>query len=694
MNQLARVLSVVETCVFAGVGLIAVLRWYRRRGATRWWLAATFGALGLVLVIAQFLPPASRVPSLWVVKPVLALIVIFPYCLYRFMNSFEPAPRWLHVAAAGITGLLLAATAAIPRLPAVGQPQPGYLRLFALLFAAQWILLAGAVAVRLWRAGKGQPTLARRRMRTLSAASALLAVVAVLSASITKHSTDATLSGIVLTVLAIASGPLFLAGFAPPQLLIRVWRRQEEQALQSACVDLMSATDPRQAVEGLLPQLVSIVAAQGAAVYDGDGTLLGAHGPVPAEATLAPEAGRAAGRTFQQVRLTFPNATLAVWASPYTPYFGRGELDLLNNLGVMASLALERCRMFQRERSALEALEEAQRIARIGSWRWVPGTETIAWSHELFRIHGQDPATFRPTIAALQEVCHPEDRDRRAAEIRAAAASNTPFEMEYRIHLPDGRVRTLHGLGKVNTATGGGPCEVIGTIQDVTEQRRLEAVRNEFIANAAHELRTPLTTLTGMAMLLATRRHQLSDATLGEAFEALGRQGERARVLINNMLDLSQLDAQRIPITMEQVPLATVVRRAQEAVVAPAGKEVEISVPEPLSALADPARLEQVITNLLSNAYRYGGRHVCVEAHRAGGRVLLSVTDDGPGVPDDLVASLFEPFTRGQAVTGTVGSGLGLAISRRLVDAFQGRMSYECRTPHGARFLVELQEAA
>jgi signal transduction histidine kinase len=359
----------------------------------------------------------------------------------------------------------------------------------------------------------------------------------------------------------------------------------------------------------------------------------------------------------------------------------------------MASLALERCRLFQRERSTLEALEEAQRIARVGSWCWVPGTETIEWSTELYRIHGQDPATFHPTIAALQDVCHPQDRDSWAAGIQRAAASRTSFEMEYRIFLPGGHVRTLHGLGKVTTGSGGA-LEMIGTVQDVTEQRRLEAVRNEFIANAAHELRTPLTTLTGMAMLLAARRHQLSDATLGEAFAALGRQGERARVLINNMLDLSQLDAQRIPITMEQVPLATVVRRAQEAVALPVGKEVEILVPEPLSALADPARLEQVITNLLSNAYRYGGRHVRVEARRTGGRVILSVTDDGPGVPDDLVSSMFEPFTRGQAVTGTVGSGLGLAISRRLVDAFAGRMSYECQSPHGARFLVDLQEAA
>ncbi|HLI55792.1 MAG TPA: ATP-binding protein, partial [Actinomycetota bacterium] len=341
-----------------------------------------------------------------------------------------------------------------------------------------------------------------------------------------------------------------------------------------------------------------------------------------------------------------------------------------------------------------EALEEAQRIAHIGSWRWEVATGEIDWSTEMFRIHQLDPATFHPNAESLDALCHPDDRPARAEAIRQAAVGGGTFDVEYRIVLPDGTLRSLHGLGTAVAGPSGAPVELIGTVQDVTERRKLEAARSEFIANAAHELRTPLTTLAGMAMLLASHRRELPEPVADEAFDALGRQGERARVLINNMLDLSQLDAQRISIRLEVVPLAGVVARARELVVQPEGTAVEVSIANCLSALADPARLEQVLTNLLANAYRYGGPHVRIEAAECEGCVRLAVSDDGPGVPADLVATLFEPFTRGASVTGTVGSGLGLAISRRLVEAFQGRMTYEDQPPHGSRFVVELKAAA
>jgi signal transduction histidine kinase len=437
------------------------------------------------------------------------------------------------------------------------------------------------------------------------------------------------------------------------------------------------------------------VGAQAVALYDADGRLLGVHGTPPGD----PAPGEISGwkdrpPSAERVELDFPNGTLIVCANAYTPYFGRDELELLRSLGVMTSQALERCRLLDRERTTLEALEEAQRIARLGSWHWVLATNRIEWSNELYRIHQVDPATFTPSIEALEDMCHPDDREARGAAIRRAADAGTTFGVEYRIIHHDGQVRSLSGLGKIIRNERGEPVEMIGTVQDVTEQRRLEDLRTEFIANAAHELRTPLTTLAGMAMLLASHRHDLPEDTAEQAFEALGRQGERARVLINNMLDLSQLEARRFPIHMEEVTLAEVVAHAQEVVAQPDGKDVAVDVAECVRAFADPARLEQVVTNLLSNAYRYGGSHIRIEASRTGSRVLLAVTDDGPGVSGDLIDTMFDPFTRGADVTGKVGSGLGLAISRRLVEAFEGSMTYEGRQPHGSRFVVELKAAA
>jgi signal transduction histidine kinase len=101
-----------------------------------------------------------------------------------------------------------------------------------------------------------------------------------------------------------------------------------------------------------------------------------------------------------------------------------------------------------------------------------------------------------------------------------------------------------------------------------------------------------------------------------------------------------------------------------------------------------------VITNLLSNAYRYGGTEVRVEGCAREEEVLLIVSDDGPGVPPELVPRVFEPFTRAQNGSDARGSGLGLAIVRKLVEAFGGSVGYETGQPTGARFVVRLRRHA
>ena len=104
--------------------------------------------------------------------------------------------------------------------------------------------------------------------------------------------------------------------------------------------------------------------------------------------------------------------------------------------------------------------------------------------------------------------------------------------------------------------------------------------------------------------------------------------------------------------------------------------------------------LERALTNLLVNAYRYGGPVVRVEAEVVDREVVLSVTDNGKGVPSELVPHLFDPFTRGADTGGVAGSGLGLAITQRLVENFGGTIGYEPGTPQGARFSLHLRRAA
>jgi PAS domain S-box-containing protein len=225
--------------------------------------------------------------------------------------------------------------------------------------------------------------------------------------------------------------------------------------------------------------------------------------------------------------------------------------------------------------------------------------------------------------------------------------------------------------------------------RDITERKRLEAARDQFIANAAHELRTPLATLAGLGEILAEHLHEMSQEQVAQSLAALRRQGERANALVANLLDLSQLDGGRVRFSLGSVDAAIAARRALDAAPPPPGTDVTVSVPDGLAVWVDPVRFDQVLTNLLTNSYRYGGPNVVIGGAKTDGTVELVVTDDGTGVPADLVSRLFEPFARGSNAETQGGSGIGLALCRRLVQAFGGEIRYESAGP-GARFTIRL----
>jgi protein-histidine pros-kinase len=243
-------------------------------------------------------------------------------------------------------------------------------------------------------------------------------------------------------------------------------------------------------------------------------------------------------------------------------------------------------------------------------------------------------------------------------------------------------------LSSIPTADGPLP---VAAIRDITEQRRLERIREDFIANAAHELRTPLTTLAGLGETLSRSFDVMARTDIEDAFAAMARQGSRARVLITNLLDLSKIEGGRATFGIVEVELRTLIRRVLEVAQPPDDKTVAVTVPDDLILLADPSRLEQVVSNLLVNAYRYGGTNIQIGAGTRGGNTVFWIEDDGKGVELDLVGELFEPFTRGRVAVAVRGSGIGLALCRRIVQGMDGRIDYEPAAPHGSRFSVTLR---
>ena len=211
----------------------------------------------------------------------------------------------------------------------------------------------------------------------------------------------------------------------------------------------------------------------------------------------------------------------------------------------------------------------------------------------------------------------------------------------------------------------------------------------EILSVAAHELRTPATVILGLAATLASSRAQMSEEQVSEAFVRLNRQARRMVGLLEDLLDVSRLRTNKLEVALQPVDLVAATTAALAAAAPPQGKRVVVDVPDGLAVVADPASMERVLVNLLTNAYRYGGTNVRIEAGRARGSIHIVVKDDGPGVPEELLPHLFKPFRAGPG-----GTGLGLSIVLGLVESFGGSVSYQRAQPSGAQFDLRLANAS
>ena len=219
------------------------------------------------------------------------------------------------------------------------------------------------------------------------------------------------------------------------------------------------------------------------------------------------------------------------------------------------------------------------------------------------------------------------------------------------------------------------------------ELRRLDAVRHRFVSIASHELRTPAAAVYGAAVTLHGRRDELSPEQVEMLQETIYEQSGRLAKLIEQLLDLSRLQAHAVEINPERVRIADRLHGILELY---ADDDLTLDVDEELEAVLDPVVLDRVVSNLVINALRHGAPPVVVCARQTDRHLRISVDDDGPGIPDDLRAQLFEQFTRG-APTG--GSGLGLAIARSYAVAHGGDLLYHPRAPAGARFELVLPQS-
>lgn len=298
--------------------------------------------------------------------------------------------------------------------------------------------------------------------------------------------------------------------------------------------------------------------------------------------------------------------------------------------------------------------------------------------------------------------------NRRAAELLDVPAQALGLSVValFRRHEVEGLLRAAQGTGSATLELQVG--RVLGlrvqslprggfllVVEDVTQARQAEAVRRDFVANVSHELRTPLASLRAMAETLrdgALEDPQLADRFLGQILGEV----DRMTRLVNDLLDLSALEAGVVRLRQEEVEAAELLQSvAQRFRDAAARKGVRLEVrPGPARVRGDRDRLEQALGNFVDNAVKYtpsGGRvELAVELH--GDEVHLVVEDTGPGIPPEHLPRVFERFYRADPSRSRAegGTGLGLAIAKHVALAHGGRVEASNRPTGGARLSLVL----
>ncbi|MGF1451560.1 MAG: CheR family methyltransferase, partial [Opitutales bacterium] len=374
----------------------------------------------------------------------------------------------------------------------------------------------------------------------------------------------------------------------------------------------------------------------------------------------------------------------------------------------------------QNEREAREALAESEAILRVaqeasglGTFDLHIPTEQLRWDERIFELTGLERNEGPPSRERYYALVHPEDVEELLRVITEATQDDAPevYFSRHRIyHAKTGELRWLEARGRVIRSKGG-PERLIGTLRDYTDsmnsrlaleeaKRKAESAnqaKTEFLANMSHEIRTPMTAVLGYAEIL--QKH-LEDPDNVRCCEMIQRNGKGLLDIINDMLDLSRIEAGHLQLEREPVNpshffsevAAMMEIRSWESEI-----PLRLKFPEKLPAAVqtDPKRLRQILVNLLGNAFKFTETgHITLRPRLDLGqtRLEIDVEDTGIGISEPELAKLFTPFSQidSSSTREREGTGLGLAISQRLARELGGDIAVRSNPGEGSVFTVTI----
>ena len=378
----------------------------------------------------------------------------------------------------------------------------------------------------------------------------------------------------------------------------------------------------------------------------------------------------------------------------------------------------------------LAKLNLAVKATKIGLWDMeivkddpVNPENNFNWSHEFRNMLGfTDENDFPNKLRSWSDRLHPEDKKRTldAFEMHLLdATGETPFDIEYRLLRKDGEYAYFRASGETIRDEKGNPISVAGALLDITDVKNIiigaekqcvaayaaNKAKSDFLRTMSHEIRTPMNAILGITEIQLHK--ETLDQEVKKALEMIYASGDLLLGIINDMLDLSKIEADKLDLQIDEYEIAGMIVDAAQLNILRIGSkpiEFELHVEEnmPARVSGDELRVKQIINNLLSNAFKYtevGKVRLSVSSEASKNNdneviLVFVVNDTGQGMTQEHVNKLFDEYTRFNHNTNRVteGTGLGMSITQNLVRLMNGEIFVESRLGEGSEFTVRLPQ--